>query len=269
VGEILAVELGKPPIIEAWVEFRFSVSEDAPTWDEDTAALFIKRNFKERFKIKGSVGRYELTVHSEDGKPSVRESKVIFERCRAATSEEDRYLQAGRDVLIYNMLRKHGAWPSYRVLRDEALEAFQKYVAFAKPVGLSRVALHYRDILPITLDKSGEVDLSRYLAVYPEVPKTLFGTVARFMISMTLPNTGIAGELTLVIRDDPTKDEPAGQEACEARFRLDWHLVASRTVPMEEGPVRQWLDQAHEDLIRAFRSCFTEAGWALLEPKGT
>jgi len=263
------VELGKPPIIEAWVEFRFSVSEDAPSWDEDTAALFINRNFEGRFKIKDSLGRYEITLNSEDGKPTVRESKVVFERCRAATSAEDRYLQAGRDVLICNMLRKHGTWPSYRVLRDEALEALQKYVAFASPVGLTHVVLHYRDVVPIPLDTSGEVDLSRYLAVYPEVPRTLFGTVARFMISMTLPDTGSAGELTLVIRDEPPKDGPASQGASEARFRLDWRLVASRTVAMEEGLVGEWLDQAHEDLIRAFRSCFTEAGWALLEPKGT
>ena len=99
------MQLGKPPVIEAWIEFRFSVEEHARRWDQDVAAAFFREEFDEAYAIKDFVGRWEMTVEAGPAGPSIKAGRMVFERARASNPDGDRVVQAGRDVLIYNMLR--------------------------------------------------------------------------------------------------------------------------------------------------------------------
>jgi uncharacterized protein (TIGR04255 family) len=262
----MSYELRKPPVTEAWIEFKFSVSEEHPAWDEVTGKEFIERAYGERFKTKQFIGRQEMTFEAKEGRPSLREARLVFERVLAANADEDRYVQAGRDQLIYNIVRKQQCWPEYSALRDEALDVYGQYVLFAKPSGLQTLALHYRDVVRIPLPATGSLDLSRFFTVCPDAPSGAFGSVSNWAIDLTLPYACKDATLRLVIRDDPPAhgSEPAG--ITEAMFRMDWHAFANRTVGLEPQLVREWLEAAHEELLTAFKAAFTQECWALFEP---
>jgi len=261
-------QLEKPPVVEAWIEFRFSPNEHAPTWDEIVAARFFEKHFADAFKLKDYAGHYEILVDATAGRPRIREGQAIFERARATNKEGDRYLQVGRDVLIYNILRKQATWPRYEALRDEALEAYGKYVEYTKPQSLAYAVLHYRDVasFPYTV-KDGiqqPLDLDQYFKISPQIPPSL-GSLANFAINLTLPAAADAGVLNLVIRDEPSGK--GGALAQEGRFRFDWHLSSKSLTSLETDVVRSWLNRAHDELLQAFRECFTEEAWALFDPK--
>ena len=260
-------KLGKPPVVEAWIEFRFAVGEESPEWDAALAEAFLRRNFGESFKVNSYVGHTEFTVEPGKGGPSLREAKVLLERARAANQAEDRYVQVGRDVLIYNLLRKQDVWPEYSVLLREAMEAYGKYVADVRPKALLRTALHYRDVVSIPFGTGSDIDLGEYLSIYPEVPRDRFGPVTSFLMMFTLPLNSRSGILNLVIRNEPMAVGADGKPIPGARFRMDWHLTTDGIRSTDPVPVQDWLDSAHRDILKAFRNGFTEKGWALFDPK--
>lgn len=256
------MRLGKPPVIEAWVEFRFAVDEGVPAWDEATAERFFKSHFADAFETKDFVGHYEVEIESAGGRPTIRQGAAVFERARATNADGNRYLQAGRDVLIYNVLRTRAAWPEYGALRDEAMAAYGKYTGFARATSLRSVGLHYRDEVTLPLHGS-RVDLRDYITVYPEVPGDAFGPTSGFVMNLTLPEAVEAGILNLVVRTVPL----AMPDAKELRLRLDWHLRSEEPPSTEPAAVSEWLDRAHGELIHAFVQCFTKAAWQRFDPK--
>jgi len=258
------MELGKPPVIEAWIEFRFAVDEHAPYWDEALAERFIQEDFSSQFRVESYHGHTRFRFEPGTVRPSIADAQVVFERLRATHKEGNRFLQVGRDVLVYNLLRKHDYWPSYQVLRTEAIEAYEKYVSFRRPSQLSGIALHYRDVVPLPLDASGQVDIDQYLAIHTQVPRELFPIVRRFRISLSVERA--RGELRLDVGNDPVA-AAVGDGGSEAKIRIDWHIVSSGNASLSPEWVQNWLDWAHADLRCAFRGVFTDKGWALLEPK--
>lgn len=265
--ENIGVELRNPPVIEAWIEFRFSVEENAPPWDVSTFADFLEKNFEGQYQIKDLVGHYELTLASREGVPGIKDARAVFERARAASQNGESYLQAGRDVLIYNLLRQQEAWPSYDALRDQALNAYGKYVAYAKPSGLLAVGLHYRDMVNIPFAGKDHIDLERYFKIHPQVPGEIFGPVSRFSIALTIPCMADQASLNLVIQDERQPADAEKRDTDLAKFRMDWHLNSGIMESMEREHVRQWLDKAHSELIRVFSESFTNDAWALFERK--
>jgi uncharacterized protein (TIGR04255 family) len=261
------VDLGKPPVVEAWIEFRFSAQENATRWDESVAMFFLSQNYAGVFSAKDFVGRYELTVEAVNGRPQVKSPDMVFDRLRATNAGDDRYLQIGRDILVYNMVRKQNAWPEYHVLRDEAIEAYRRYVGFFSPGSLRTIALHYRDLVAVPCGDNNLIELSEFLSVYPEVPKLDFGDVSDFLIGLTLPNANKNGTLKLFIRDEPPGEMKEAGKTSEGRFRMDWNITSSTPPSMETGWIQQWLDDAHSGLLHAFRSSFTDKGWSLFDPR--
>jgi uncharacterized protein (TIGR04255 family) len=258
------MNLGKPPVIEAWVEFRFAVDEGVPAWDEATAEKFFKHHFADAFTIKDFVGHYEVEIEAGGGRPTVRQGAPVFDRARASNADGDRCLQAGRDVLIYNILRRRGVWPEYRDLRGEAMAAYGKYIDFAKSLALRSVGLHYRDEVAVP-SEGPLIDLRDHITVYPEVPEGVFGPVSNFVMNLTLPDAATAGILNLAVGTVPfVKPDTTAREL---RIRLDWHLLSKSAPSTEPKAVSEWLDRAHNELTHAFERCFTRAAWQRFDPK--
>ena len=254
-----------PPVIEAWIEFRFSYNEDAPYWDEARAEAFIRDYFKESFKVNSYFGRSEIAVDASKGRPDFSKPKLIFERIRAASEGDDRYVQAGRDTLIYNMLRKEKDWPEYQTLRSEALDAYDKYVDYLKPNALRTISLHYRDIVVIPFDQNSKVKLDNYFTVFPKVPEDTYGGTSGFMIALEMPEVCKSGLLRLILKNEPSL-RGTKEPSVNARFRMDWHLNPNEMFnSLDKKVVSAWLDQAHDDLFKAFVSAFTDEGLKLFD----
>ena len=257
------MKFANPPVIEAWIEFGFSYTEEAPYWDEARAEAFVGDYFKESFKVNSYFGRSEIVVDASKGRPDFSKPKLIFERIRAASQAGDRYVQAGRDILIYNMLRKEKDWPEYSVLRSEALDAYDKYIDCLKPSVLKTISLHYRDIVVIPFDQNGKLKLDNYFTVLPKVPEDTYGDISGFMIALDMPKVCKSGLIRLILQSEPSLQETKGSVG-NARFRMDWHLSPHKMIDsLDKKVISEWLDQAHDDLFKAFVAAFTDEGLKL------
>jgi len=257
------VKFKNPPVIESWIEFRFSYAEESPYWDETRAEAFIVDYFGGKFKVNSYFGRSEIVVDASKGRPDFSKPKLIFERIRAASLEQDRYIQAGRDLLVYNMLRKEHNWPEYSTLRTEALDAYGKYIDCLKPNALKNISLHYRDLVVIPFDEHNKVNLDGYFTILPKVPEGTYGDISGFMITLEMPEVCKSGVTRLIIQNE-TSPSSSGVPASNARFRMDWHLNPHKAVEsLDKKIVTAWLDQAHDELFEAFVAAFTKKGLTL------
>ncbi len=263
------MKLGNPPVIEAWVEFRFATGEGGPPWDEALAVMFLEQALGGRYRIEHFIGGPEVVLDNTGGRPSIKDAKISLHRVRAIrTDSNDRYLQVGRGLLVCNLVRKQQAWPTFDVLCNEALEILPNYLDFFKPKKLLAAAVNYRDIVSIPWPDSKQVDLREFIKLYPEVPAEVFGRVGDFRISCSLEETAQNGVLTLSIQKEcqPDKPNPDGS-APSLRLRMDWNVTSSNLESTETDAVRTWLMGAHDDLFRMFQSAFTDKGWSLFDPQ--
>lgn len=260
--------LENPPVVEAWVYVRFRPKEDAKQWDPRVAEEFFKKSFGDRYQPKDIVARvaWDPTRNASTGELSP--PKPIFQRARAATVDEDRFVQAGRNVLVYNMLRKSQEWPGFEALKSEALDALEKYVDFTSPEGIQALSLNYRDIVEYPAVDDGGMLLSHYLRIYPEVPHEVFGPLCNFALEVGLPELSKHGIMRIKIKSEPRteEDQTTAVKARMARFRVDWELTTKQSLE-DRQELDKWLTGAHEDMSQAFKSAFTPAGWDIFGPK--
>ncbi len=172
------MEFKKPPVVEAWIAFKFDLSEESAAWDESTAEYFIKEHFRD-FKIEGCFGFSKLFIDNKTHNIDLAKSQIIFDRVRAFTEQKDYCVQAGRGIFILNQIKKDD-WPSFDNMRDRVLEEVQKYIDFRGLDDIATVSLHYRDIISIPRDGKEYIDLKEFFHVYTEMPERPFGVVSGF-----------------------------------------------------------------------------------------
>ena len=242
-------EFKTPPVVEAWIKFKFELSEESIPWDENAAEYFIKEYFKD-FKPE-SFSRFAQVRVDAKTKSLTLAPDSIFDKIRAFTRQKDYCIQAGRDILVFNQIKKE-KWPKFDNMRDKALEAVQHYMNFRGLTKLMSVELHYRDIISIPKGKGDLVDLKDYFMVGPEIPEESFGNVSGFNLAVQLPNIYEKGNTILRIQSLPHMDSGA-----KYNFAWDWHVSSTEKVDDLEA-AEKWLNEAHKDLRSSFESAFTE-----------
>ena len=262
------MKLDNPPVVEAWVEFRFGLGEESPPWNEAIAEKFLEEALAGSYRSELYGGIAEFVLENTGGRTSLKDSKYSFDRIRAVrTDSDDKYLQVGRGLLVCNLVRKQKAWPKFETLREEALNIIEKYCDFFKPKKLIAAAINYRDIVSIPYPDSQKLDLQEYVRFYPEVSSDIFGQVSNFRMSCSLENAIKSGILTLSMRrgHHPEGTNP-DQDNQVLLLRMDWNLISTNLQSIEVEAVRKWLNIAHDDIINVFQRAFTEKGWALFKP---
>jgi len=255
------VEFKKPPIVEAWIEFKVGLADESLGWDESTAKEFINKHFAD-FTEQEVFGLAEVKIDSKTGK--VSPTRMLFERIRAFTKDRDRCVQAGRNLLVFNQIRQgEGEWPGYQRLQDGASDALQKYFSFRSLSTLVSASLHYRDIVAIPKREDDKIRLEDYFTVYPHLPNGSFGGMSGFRVIMQLPETCKGGHMTLSVQSLPA----FGPSEDKGRFAMDWHVCSNQGIHDIDSALT-WLAQAHSDLSSAFESAFTQKGLYLFEPEG-
>jgi uncharacterized protein (TIGR04255 family) len=244
-------EFQNPPVIEAWIEFEIDLTEESVPWGEDAAKELIRKCFPE-FKAVDFFGLAKVTVDSKTRK--ILETGVSFERVRAFTETRDRCIQAGRNVLVFNQIKKD-TWPSFEERRDQALDALAKYMAFRQLNKLRTVALHYKDVVQIPRGDTNEIRLENYFTVCPRVPEDKFGALSHFTFTLNLPDFCKPASIILSMQNVPSSET-------HYRFVMDWHLTPKQEIT-DADTGKKWLDDAHDVNLDAFISAFTEKGLAL------
>ena len=252
----------KPPVVEAWIAFKFNLSEEAMKWDEDRAQLFIKENFKD-LKIEGIFGFSKLFIDNQTRNIDLMKTEIIFDKIRAFTEQKDYCVQASRDRLVFNQIKK-GIWPEYEGMRDRALVALEKYMDCRDLYDLSSVSLHYKDIISIPRNNNNLIDLKDFFKIHPELPTEHFGVLSGFNFSVKLDETCEKATTTLTLQSLPLKD-PSDDNF---KFAMDWHVTSVENFDDLSSAIK-WLNKAHDDLKSGFESAFTEKCLAIFEPEGS
>jgi uncharacterized protein (TIGR04255 family) len=249
-------EFKNPPVIEAWIEFEIDLTEENAPWDKETSLAFIRTSFPDftETEFRG-LAEVKVDLKSMQWTPS----KLIFDRVRAFTKEKDRCIQAGRNVLVSNQIKKDG-WPRFEERRDQALNALAKYMAFRQLNRLRTLALHYRDIVQIPKGSTDMIQLDDYFTICPKVPEDKFGSLSHFGFTLDMLDFCEPARIILSMHDVPSL---INSEA-HYRFVMDWHLTPKQEITdVDTG--RKWLDEAHNVNYDAFVAAFTKKGLALFE----
>ncbi len=255
----ISVEFRKPPVVEAWIAFRFALTQETIPWDERAAQALMERHFGD-FKPDSLFMFTQIEVDAKTRKPNFTGAQEFFDRIRAFSTDRDRCVQARRDTLVFNQLNK-GKWPGYEAMRDAAMEAARKYMEFRDLTELIAVELHYRDVVSLPRNSDQGVRIEDWFRVYPHLPENGFGTMSAFKFKVQLPTLCKGANATLSIQNLPL----SGEDDSEFKFSVDWHVTSVDKMGDLEKAV-QWLDSAHTALRSSFDTAFTPECLALFEP---
>lgn len=159
------VNFEKPPVVEAWIEFYFDLSEENISWTEENAIKFIKENFAD-YTPKHYEYFARIQVDSK-GKPDFSKTDESFNRIKAFSKDGQYCIQAARNILIFNQINK-GTWLGYDNMTSKAFEALGKYSNYRKIEKLLSVRLHYRDVIKIKSEIQ-KIEIEDYFKIYPHL----------------------------------------------------------------------------------------------------
>jgi uncharacterized protein (TIGR04255 family) len=249
-------EFKNPPVIESWMEFEVDLTEESILWDEDTAKELMRKCFSE-FPKMDFLGLAQVSVNQKTRE--VSQTGVSFERVKAFTESQDKCVQAGRNIFVFNHIKKE-TWPRFEERRGQVFDSLNKYMAFRQISKLRTVALHYKDMVKIPKDGKSEIKLEDYFTVCPRVPEETFGELSNFSFSLELPNFCEPAIIVLTIQSIP----PQNSSDTHYQFAMDWHLVPKQKVTDVESS-KEWLGNAHDGIYRAFIAAFTKKGLSLFD----
>jgi len=256
------MRLNKPPLIEAWMSFRFDPGIAQPAWNRHRFKLLLDDLASTHPDIQEMKRQaVELTASKRNGVPKVRKIIEDILAMRALSEDGLRAVQMRSNELVVNYIRGGNDYPGFDALLEEAMEVSHRYQELYRPLGVVEVALHYIDVVFLPKNDEGNVDTEEYLTVDFRIPPN-FGNFSAF-------------DIRTVVRPLPEKlpvhmyvaSEAGLDDDPEQKIRIEWHTSKVSTSVMGEEEVRANLNAAHDRLAKCFQSIFTAKGWALLEPE--
>jgi uncharacterized protein (TIGR04255 family) len=257
------LKFANPPVVEAWIEFKFDLSDEPATWDKKTAEYFINECFEDfqPDQFFGYAGQAQIKVDAKTGRADLVGAETVFERIRAFTGDRSRCVQGGRNILVFNQM-KTDKWPGFEPMREAAHDAVSKYMKFRGLTKLTSVALHYRDVVSVPQGEKGGVRLNDFFTIHPEVPEQVYQSMSGFRFTVQLPEVCDQANTILTIQSLP----PTGNSADSYSFAMDWHVTSTGSVESLDS-AESWLEKAHTKLRGMFESAFTRQGLELFEPE--
>ncbi|HZZ78217.1 MAG TPA: TIGR04255 family protein [Gemmataceae bacterium] len=256
------MNLGKPPIVQAWIEFRFEHSAERSEWEASANKFFDM--FQDAYQEREVLAQHQMQIEKveKNQRPRVVDERVQLVGIRSFTPSKSRCLQLLRDTLTCNFTRSESTnYEGFDALKAEAMAKFRAYVEFFRPTRLLQAAIHYVDLVRIPFDK-GNVELGDYFTFTQDLPQATFGTTMGFNVQYTArpPQSKDLLEVRLY-------NEQADPEGPTAQFRMDWRFIAYEGLSFADSEVGGRLSMGHDTLLSCFRNSFTEKGWALFEER--
>jgi uncharacterized protein (TIGR04255 family) len=256
------MKLGKPPIIQAWIEFRFDHPADRPEWGWPTATAFFDQ-FQDEYPEREVVVQHRLHIAKveRNQKPQVIDERVHLEGMRCFRADRSRYLQLTQDTLACNFLRTDvKGYEGYDALKQEALAKLRVYRTFFRPVRLLQFAVQYVDLVRIPF-RNGRIELKDHFTLGHDLPEVTFGPTLNFLVQYSTRPPESKDMLEVRLWSElPDPEGPTGQ------FRMDWRLMGFEELSFAEEVLGPRLDQAHDRLLDCFKKSFTTQAWAAFDP---
>ncbi len=255
------MKLGKPPIIQAWIEFRFDHGDERREWGFKEASAYLDR-FQESYPEREALFQRQFRIEKvqRHRNPEVVPGPIHVQAVRASNTAGSKYIQLTRDAVACNFLRTETGYEGFDALKAEALEKFRAYVEMYQPTRLLEFAVHYVDLVVIPLGPAKKLDLDEHFTLGINLPDLTFGSILNFVVQCTSRPPDSHDTLEIRLQDE---SDPLG---LSARFRMDWRLSASHELTLAEAEVAARLEQAHDRLVGYFQKSFTDKAWRMFEP---
>jgi uncharacterized protein (TIGR04255 family) len=256
------MKLGKPPIIQAWIEFRFDHAADRPVWGWPAASAFFDQ-FQEDYPEREVAVQHQLQVVKVESnqQPRVVDERVDLAGMRAFRADRGRYLQLTQEALACNLVRTDAkGYEGFDALKREALAKLRAYIDFFRPTRLLQLAVQYVDLVRIPFQQ-GRIHLKDYFTLGYDLPEAVFGPTLSFLVQYASQPPDSRDILEVRLWNEPPDPQgPTGQ------FRMDWRLMAFEELSFAEDVLGPRLDQAHDRLLDCFKKSFTPLAWMIFEP---
>lgn len=234
-----------PPIVEALVEVFFRGSQK----DVSIPERFHQR-IQDRFPQQQRLDQLGLEVNVAQGQAGARLSHEGM-RFRFLSEDQSRMVQLADDLLVVNLLRPgpQVPYPSFEEWRPIVLEMLGLYQEFAQPEAIDRLGVRYinRVVIPELRFR-----MENYFRIYPFVPDDLADEHGPFLMRVEIPPQHPGHQLLVTFGSAPPEEEES------TAHLLDFYDI----VPMDPAnglkAVERPLDEAHENLVRAFEYSITD-----------
>lgn len=260
------MKLGNPPIVEAWIEFHMQGVPQSVNWQAGSES-FMTRMLDEYPEIE-RIPKMEIRVDRASGGGSAEISgRESLHRVRAFNQARRECVQIDENTLVFNAIARDQRYAGFEFLMDKGLEHLRRYREHFRPASVRSVGIHYTDLVRIPCTLSQVIRLEDYFTMRVELPDESAWPLARVALEILVPLSkpeGAAESLTLSFRSEGYDDKSE-----EIRFRLDWHVKSDEIAGYDAASIKQKLRKLHDEIERRFRSCFTEAGWALFKEENT
>lgn len=247
------MKLGKPPVVEVWISFRFDPNEKKREWDIGQVRRFIDLHNTELPKLEAI---HEREVNIEEGLPTelprVLSRRVSVKAVRIFNESRTRILQIRDDEISVHMIRAGADYPGFLHLRDEAIAKLRSYMEVFQPVAVRSASLHYVDLVEIPSPENQTIELTDYFITFTDLPAKPFGLVHNLAVEYTVNCPVDSGPLVLKMSSLPFSE-------AMFRFRLEWHKYIADVGSLEIEKIVARLNSSHDYL----RDCF----WASLRSR--
>ena len=239
------------PIVEALCEVHFISG-----WDMTTPGIFYEQ-IKNRFPQRKQTLGLEWNIEVQKGgqlKQVVRpQAKIQF---LPEGKEKPVLIQLAPDILTVSHLKPYESWEAFK---ETINFIYKAYIKIASPQGIKRIGLRYINVFEFG---AGLPSLSDYFAYFPHIPKNLSGKQERVTMAVVFPFKG--GDERLLLNLVLKKTPPPATKPSSVILDLDYAAIKAEGISLEAVP--SWLDNAHEEIERAFEASITDKTRAILEP---
>ena len=173
--------LSNAPIVEAIVEFQFSVSDDVTFEMLQEVADALKADYPKQEEKRSSI--FKAVIKSSGPETEVHDGGLVG--ISAKSSDNKNIVQLFRDRFSFSQLPPYQNW---ELLEKQAIEIWKVFLAKTKIDGINRVGVRFINKIEIDLPFD---DFNDYIVGAPTVPKGLPQSLSAFDMRLIIPNKDI------------------------------------------------------------------------------
>ena len=239
----------KPPVVEALCEVYFSDSK----WDDTIPGAFYER-VKVDFPEKKQRQIQEAQIALGRGAASAG-VQTLPPWMQFVTEEGDRMIQIAENLLVVNQLCPY---PHFEEWEPIVYRALGIYNELTQPQTATQVGLRYINRIQIPGTK---ITMGEYFTIYPQLPNPLGNTHGPFLVRVEVPQGEHGHTVLITFGTDVT---PSRQGESQV-FMLDIYDIIKLEIGPTELELREKVQQAHENAVKAFEGSITDKLRGLLE----
>lgn len=238
----------KPPLVEAFCEFRFAGGEP---WDWTVPGRFygsIELDYPQRSEQQ--FVKVQMTPTANGLTPGVQGG---VDRLQFRSAQGHRVVQVGPDLLSIHQLTPYSNWIDFKAEVERVLNF---YWSAAKSEHIIALSLRYINHVPLS---SGKIYFEDFFAIMPNLPgdKEEHWLSWAQKVDVLLPehHAILSVQSGTVFEDNvrpPQFAEVGAQPEIKVAVLLDFTFSHDGEQPLQPSDISNWLDTAHDNIELRF-----------------